>query len=162
MTVKKPSILLRKKITNSEIHFEDDDTDEAEDNFEESDLNNDSGIFENNDSEQNTALAQLGSIICRWVNNDGTVCGKAFSELDSLRDHIIELHKGLRPLDSNNDSGIFENNDSEQNSAKENDDNIQFVSVSNSSGGPHHHSNQPSIPFLSLTNPLPQAHKPLG
>ena len=30
----------------------------------------------------------LGSKICRWVNNDGTVCGKAFSKLDSLRRYV--------------------------------------------------------------------------
>ena len=40
----------------------------------------------------------LGSKICRWVNNDGTVCGKAFSKLDSLRRHVNELHKGVRPF----------------------------------------------------------------
>jgi KRAB domain-containing zinc finger protein len=40
----------------------------------------------------------LGSKICRWVQNDGTVCGKAFSKLDSLRRHVNELHKGVRPF----------------------------------------------------------------
>jgi len=39
----------------------------------------------------------LGSKICRWVQDDGTVCGKAFSKLDSLRRHVNELHKGVRP-----------------------------------------------------------------
>ncbi len=39
----------------------------------------------------------MGSKICRWVQNDGTVCGKAFSKLDSLRRHVNELHKGVRP-----------------------------------------------------------------
>ena len=43
----------------------------------------------------------LGSKICRWVNNDGTVCGKAFSKLDSLRRHVNELHKGCRPFGCN-------------------------------------------------------------
>lgn len=43
----------------------------------------------------------LGSKICRWVNNDGTVCGKAFSKLDSLRRHVNELHKGVRPFACN-------------------------------------------------------------
>ena len=40
----------------------------------------------------------LGSKICRWVQDDGTVCGKAFSKLDSLRRHVNELHKGVRPF----------------------------------------------------------------
>jgi hypothetical protein len=40
----------------------------------------------------------MGSKICRWVQNDGTVCGKAFSKLDSLRRHVNELHKGVRPF----------------------------------------------------------------
>lgn len=39
----------------------------------------------------------MGSKICRWVQNDGTVCGKTFSKLDSLRRHVNELHKGIRP-----------------------------------------------------------------
>jgi uncharacterized Zn-finger protein len=43
----------------------------------------------------------LGSKICRWVQNDGTVCGKAFSKLDSLRRHVNELHKGVRPFACN-------------------------------------------------------------
>ena len=30
--------------------------------------------------------------------DDGTVCGKAFSKLDSLRRHVNELHKGVRPF----------------------------------------------------------------
>lgn len=32
------------------------------------------------------------------VQDDGTVCGKAFSKLDSLRRHVNELHKGVRPF----------------------------------------------------------------
>jgi len=40
----------------------------------------------------------MGSKICRWVQDDGTVCGKAFSKLDSLRRHVNELHKGVRPF----------------------------------------------------------------
>ncbi len=43
----------------------------------------------------------MGSKICRWVQNDGTVCGKAFSKLDSLRRHVGELHKGQRPYACN-------------------------------------------------------------
>ncbi len=43
----------------------------------------------------------MGSKICRWVQNDGTVCGKAFSKLDSLRRHVNELHKGVRPYACN-------------------------------------------------------------
>lgn len=43
----------------------------------------------------------MGSKICRWVQNDGTVCGKAFSKLDSLRRHVNELHKGVRPFACN-------------------------------------------------------------
>eukprot|EP00096_Caligus_rogercresseyi_P014629 TRINITY_DN7135_c0_g1_i1.p1 TRINITY_DN7135_c0_g1~~TRINITY_DN7135_c0_g1_i1.p1 ORF type:complete len:683 (-),score=173.47 TRINITY_DN7135_c0_g1_i1:480-2375(-) len=42
-----------------------------------------------------------GSKICRWVQADGTVCGKAFSKLDSLRRHVTELHKGVRPYACN-------------------------------------------------------------
>ena len=30
--------------------------------------------------------------------DDGTVCGKALSKLDSLRRHVNELHKGVRPF----------------------------------------------------------------
>lgn len=44
------------------------------------------------------ASKPMGSKICRWVQNDGTVCGKAFSKLDSLRRHVNELHKGVRPF----------------------------------------------------------------
>ena len=43
----------------------------------------------------------IGSKICRWVQNDGTVCGKAFSKLDSLRRHVNELHKSIRPYACN-------------------------------------------------------------
>lgn len=43
-------------------------------------------------------LKPLGSKVCRWVQDDGTICGKAFSKLDSLRRHVNELHKGVRPF----------------------------------------------------------------
>ena len=32
---------------------------------------------------------------------DNTMCGKAFSKLDSLRRHVNELHKGVRPFACN-------------------------------------------------------------
>lgn len=35
---------------------------------------------------------------CRWVLDNGTVCGRAFSKFDSLRRHVTELHKGVRPF----------------------------------------------------------------
>jgi KRAB domain-containing zinc finger protein len=44
-----------------------------------------------------TPTKPIGSKICRWVQNDGTVCGKAFSKLDSLRRHVNENHKNVRP-----------------------------------------------------------------
>ena len=31
---------------------------------------------------------------CRWVLDNGTICGKSFSKFDSLRRHVQELHKG--------------------------------------------------------------------
>jgi len=34
---------------------------------------------------------------CRWVLDNGTICGKQFSKFDSLRRHVQELHKGIRP-----------------------------------------------------------------
>lgn len=34
---------------------------------------------------------------CRWVLDNGTLCGKTFSKFDSLRRHVQELHKGIRP-----------------------------------------------------------------
>jgi len=43
----------------------------------------------------------IGSKICRWVMADNTMCGKAFSKLDSLRRHVNELHKGVRPFACN-------------------------------------------------------------
>ena len=34
---------------------------------------------------------------CRWVLDNGTICGRTFSKFDSLRRHVQELHKGVRP-----------------------------------------------------------------
>ena len=34
---------------------------------------------------------------CRWVLDNGTRCGRSFSKVDSLRRHVQELHKGVRP-----------------------------------------------------------------
>ena len=31
---------------------------------------------------------------CRWVLDNGTICGRSFSKFDSLRRHVQELHKG--------------------------------------------------------------------
>ena len=38
---------------------------------------------------------------CRWVLDNGTVCGRSFSKFDSLRRHVQELHKGVRPFACN-------------------------------------------------------------
>ena len=35
---------------------------------------------------------------CRWVLDNGTICGRSFSKFDSLRRHVQELHKGKRKL----------------------------------------------------------------
>ena len=35
---------------------------------------------------------------CRWVLDNGTICGRSFSKFDSLRRHVQELHKGVRPF----------------------------------------------------------------
>ena len=35
---------------------------------------------------------------CKWVLDNGTVCGRSFSKFDSLRRHVAELHKGIRPF----------------------------------------------------------------
>ena len=35
---------------------------------------------------------------CRWVLDSGTICGRTFSKFDSLRRHVNELHKGVRPF----------------------------------------------------------------
>ena len=35
---------------------------------------------------------------CRWVLDNGTRCGRSFSKVDSLRRHVQELHKGVRPF----------------------------------------------------------------
>ena len=35
---------------------------------------------------------------CRWVLDNGTICGRTFSKFDSLRRHVQELHKGVRPF----------------------------------------------------------------
>ena len=32
---------------------------------------------------------------CRWVLDNGTICGRSFSKFDSLRRHVQELHKGM-------------------------------------------------------------------
>ena len=32
---------------------------------------------------------------CRWVLDNGTICGRSFSKFDSLRRHVQELHKGI-------------------------------------------------------------------
>ena len=34
---------------------------------------------------------------CRWVLDNSTICGRTFSKFDSLRRHVQELHKGVRP-----------------------------------------------------------------
>jgi hypothetical protein len=35
---------------------------------------------------------------CKWVLDNGSVCGRSFSKFDSLRRHVAELHKGIRPF----------------------------------------------------------------
>ena len=35
---------------------------------------------------------------CKWVLDNGSVCGRTFSKFDSLRRHVAELHKGIRPF----------------------------------------------------------------
>ena len=35
---------------------------------------------------------------CKWVLDNGSVCGKNFSKFDSLRRHVAELHKNMRPF----------------------------------------------------------------
>ena len=35
--------------------------------------------------------------ICRWVLDDGELCGRSFTKLDSLKKHREALHKGNRP-----------------------------------------------------------------
>ena len=36
--------------------------------------------------------------ICLWVLEDGTACGKTFTKFDSLKRHVSEAHKGVRPF----------------------------------------------------------------
>ena len=36
--------------------------------------------------------------ICLWVLDDGTACGKTFTKFDSLKRHVSEAHKGIRPF----------------------------------------------------------------
>ena len=36
--------------------------------------------------------------ICLWVLDDGTACGKTFTKFDSLKRHVSEAHKGVRPF----------------------------------------------------------------
>ena len=39
--------------------------------------------------------------ICLWVLEDGTACGKTFTKFDSLKRHVSEAHKGVRPFSCN-------------------------------------------------------------
>ena len=36
--------------------------------------------------------------ICLWVLEDGTACGKTFTKFDSLKRHVSEGHKNVRPF----------------------------------------------------------------
>ena len=36
--------------------------------------------------------------ICLWVLDDGTACGKTFTKFDSLKRHVAESHKNVRPF----------------------------------------------------------------
>ena len=36
--------------------------------------------------------------ICLWVLDDGTACGKTFTKFDSLKRHVSEALKGVRPF----------------------------------------------------------------
>ena len=38
-----------------------------------------------------------GTEICTWELEDGSVCGKAFTKFDSLKQHRRQIHKGIRP-----------------------------------------------------------------
>jgi hypothetical protein len=35
---------------------------------------------------------------CKWALEDGTICGKTFTKFDSLRRHVSEMHKSIRPF----------------------------------------------------------------
>lgn len=39
--------------------------------------------------------------VCLWVLEDGTACGKTFTKFDSLKRHVSEAHKGVRPFSCN-------------------------------------------------------------
>ena len=36
--------------------------------------------------------------ICLWPTGNGTTCGKSFAKFDSLKRHLTEAHKGVRPF----------------------------------------------------------------
>jgi len=36
--------------------------------------------------------------VCLWPTNTGATCGKTFTKFDSLKRHLQEAHKGLRPF----------------------------------------------------------------
>ena len=54
-------------------------------------------------TKRNILLAQSRNLelifqkICLWVLDDGTACGKTFTKFDSLKRHVSEAHKGVRP-----------------------------------------------------------------
>ena len=35
--------------------------------------------------------------VCLWPTGNGTTCGKTFTKFDSLKRHLAENHKGVRP-----------------------------------------------------------------
>ncbi len=36
--------------------------------------------------------------VCLWPTGNGTTCGKTFTKFDSLKRHLAEAHKGVRPF----------------------------------------------------------------